>query len=741
MSIEGLKDQARRHEQNEQWKQALDLYRRAIERLAEAEQPDIGLYNRVGDLCVRTGDLNQAVEHYEKAVELYVEAELPNNAIAVCKKIIRNMPSRSSVYLKMGQIRGAQGFLTDARQNFLTYAERVQKLGNIDEALRALKEFADLSPGDVEIRLSLSKQLQQHDRRDEAVDLLRSTYEELSAKGDAQAKAVEDRLRELDPSLDLSTPAVLTTAPAVEAAPKSSGDGDSIGGEFGEIVIGGGGEEKEEEEEEEEEEAVASASEPGEFSISFGLGAEDEGEEEEEGAPLPLPGFGEPAPSFALGEEAPSLLAEPAAEPEAPGFVLGGDDAEQEAEQEEEYAEPLPLLDTGEDEFAAPLPLMGFEEEPPRLLDTGDEAEPLPLIGEPAEPLAASASAGEERESLLTAEAFGESDRGDRGREEYVGAGEEMHELDAGLSEFNLGRGTGPGQARERAFEEAAAEVRTPSGPEQLIAAGQLEAAEQLIRELMEREPGEVSHRQRLVEVAFRRGDPAAQADAYIELARCLERTGGGAQARAVYQQVLQLDPDNSAAQAALTVVEAPPKPKVPPVSSSEDYVDLGSLIFGEEEEKTTRFQVAYDQPTGDEQADFAKMLGQFKAKIAENIGTDDVRAHHDLGTAYREMGLVDEAIEEFQAALRASRNHLPTYELLGQCFLDKKQPEAAVKTLTRALNVPFEIEDELLGIYYYLGRAYESLGNKPSAVEFYDRVFSLDINFMDVTERLRALR
>ena len=48
---------------------------------------------------------------------------------------------------------------------------------------------------------------------------------------------------------------------------------------------------------------------------------------------------------------------------------------------------------------------------------------------------------------------------------------------------------------------------------------------------------------------------------------------------------------------------------------------------------------------------------------------------------------------------------------------------------------------DEMIGIYYWLGRAHQQLGNTREAVEFYDRVFSLDINFADVTERLRALR
>jgi tetratricopeptide (TPR) repeat protein len=83
VSIEALKEQAR---QNEQWEKALDLYSRAIDQMSEGDDPDVGLFNRSGDLATRIGRQAQAVTFYEKAVDFYVAAGLPNNAIAICKK-------------------------------------------------------------------------------------------------------------------------------------------------------------------------------------------------------------------------------------------------------------------------------------------------------------------------------------------------------------------------------------------------------------------------------------------------------------------------------------------------------------------------------------------------------------------------------------------------------------------------------------------------------------------------------
>jgi tetratricopeptide (TPR) repeat protein len=52
-----------------------------------------------------------------------------------------------------------------------------------------------------------------------------------------------------------------------------------------------------------------------------------------------------------------------------------------------------------------------------------------------------------------------------------------------------------------------------------------------------------------------------------------------------------------------------------------------------------------------------------------------------------------------------------------------------------------FNRAGDFVGIYYYLGLAHETVGDKDTALGFYDRVFALDINFVDVTERPRAPR
>jgi len=133
-------------------------------------------------------------------------------------------------------------------------------------------------------------------------------------------------------------------------------------------------------------------------------------------------------------------------------------------------------------------------------------------------------------------------------------------------------------------------------------------------------------------------------------------------------------------------------------------------------------------------------MLEKFKAGVAANVDDEDYDSHYDLGIAYKEMGLIEEAIAEFQKALRGATHRIRAYEALGQCFIDRNDFETAVTVLGRALREPGMEDEDLIGVLYLLGFASEG-GKKPrDAAAYYQRVFAIDIDFRDVAKRLKQM-
>src|SRR5918911_293388 len=203
-NVPKLKKKAAELEQKKQFDKALAVYLEILDQIkGKEEEGDVALYNRVGDLMLRAGNVAQAVDYYERAVDLYAEGGFFNNAIALCNKILRNSPGRSSIYYKLGKISARKGFVSDAKQNFLEYADRMQKTGEFEEAFRALREFADLCPDQDDIRLMLADQLVRKDRKSEAIEQLQSLYEKFQAEGrTTEARATLDRMKAIDPDLE-----------------------------------------------------------------------------------------------------------------------------------------------------------------------------------------------------------------------------------------------------------------------------------------------------------------------------------------------------------------------------------------------------------------------------------------------------------------------------------------------------------------------------------------------------------
>ncbi|HEU4989515.1 MAG TPA: hypothetical protein VFT41_07020, partial [Gemmatimonadaceae bacterium] len=204
-NIAKLKKKAAEFELKKQPDKALAAY---IELLAEyeanPEELDVALFNRVGDLLLRQGNVADAVDYYERAVDHYAEGGFHNNAIALCNKILRQSPGRTSIYYKLGKISAQKGFTADAKRNFLEFADRMQKAGRIGEAFNALKEFADLCPDQDDIRQMLAEQLQKAGKPEEAVEQLQLLYQRYTAEGrKAEAEATVERIRAIDPNAEV----------------------------------------------------------------------------------------------------------------------------------------------------------------------------------------------------------------------------------------------------------------------------------------------------------------------------------------------------------------------------------------------------------------------------------------------------------------------------------------------------------------------------------------------------------
>ena len=560
-NIAKLKKKAAEYEGRKNFEKALEVYEQVLTMKHTGEEDrDVALHNRVGDLHYRLGNTEQALTYYEQAADLYADGGLFNNAIALCNKILRYAPGRTIIYYKLGIISARKGFNSDAKQNFLEYADRMQRIGKMDEAFRALKEFADLCPGQDDVRLSLAEQLARANRKPEALEQLEILYDTLLEEGrSSEASATLERMKALDPAFK----------PRRAATPRKRQKQGLVflDLDFDDAVPTARGVSLPDEDDDEEGEAESEASPAGE-GPSGSAAAADGNEDEEPVDPSPaanklkfitpfeLPADLQASPSVAapLSEQA------PAAVPVEP--------------------DTIPHLDL------APL------------VDVPDEPDPA------------------------------------------------------------------------RVHLEAYRDVELPPTPR--------------AQELVVPEP--------------------------MPLHDVVTSTNGNGS-------------------------HAPP-----PVAPDDDFIDLGEWLEQNRTPSSTRMVAHDEEPENDEQKDFGEMLDKFKDGISKNVAEEDFESHYDLGIAFREMGLLDEAIGSFQKALRGAGQRVRAAEAIGQCFMDKGEAGVTMTVLERLVKDPDMSDAQLVGVLYLLGRAAESLGRSAEASSYFQRVLAVQIGFRDTATRLSAL-
>jgi pilus assembly protein FimV len=140
-------------------------------------------------------------------------------------------------------------------------------------------------------------------------------------------------------------------------------------------------------------------------------------------------------------------------------------------------------------------------------------------------------------------------------------------------------------------------------------------------------------------------------------------------------------------------------------------------------------------------------LFEEFKEEVGEPASEEeDPETHYNLGVAFKEMGLLDEAIGELQKVCKSIERGVPfsqtmqAYTWLANCFVEKGVPLAGVKWYEKALTIPSSDESRT-ALHYDLASAYEAAGDKTSALKHFTEVYGTNIDYRDVTERIKSLK
>lgn len=182
----------------------------------------------------------------------------------------------------------------------------------------------------------------------------------------------------------------------------------------------------------------------------------------------------------------------------------------------------------------------------------------------------------------------------------------------------------------------------------------------------------------------------------------------------------------------------APPPP--PPVheenlfADEDDFFDLAAELESELEEESEEVSLS------EEEQSLEEIFKEFKKGVEQQLDSEDYDTHYNLGIAYKEMGLIDEAIGEFQLASKDTKRAVECASMLGLCFLEKGMPQLAIKWYRKGLEMPEITPEEHLGLLYDLGCAYMEVGDTDNGQRALVEVYGLNSNYRDIVTRIKQL-
>lgn len=129
------------------------------------------------------------------------------------------------------------------------------------------------------------------------------------------------------------------------------------------------------------------------------------------------------------------------------------------------------------------------------------------------------------------------------------------------------------------------------------------------------------------------------------------------------------------------------------------------------------------------------------RVRLEHDVADEDADTHFDLGLAYKEMGLFDEAIKSFKKVVNSANRGVESNLMIGLCQREQGALAEAVQQFKNGLYVDGITDTEKVGLYYEIGITYEAMEDPGEALYFYEMVYKKEASHRDIGERIHSVR
>ncbi|MBE0574857.1 MAG: tetratricopeptide repeat protein [Desulfuromonadales bacterium] len=191
-------------------------------------------------------------------------------------------------------------------------------------------------------------------------------------------------------------------------------------------------------------------------------------------------------------------------------------------------------------------------------------------------------------------------------------------------------------------------------------------------------------------------------------------------------------------------------RPEQPELLAKMAEINQGRQAAENESENTAFVDLMSDLQDDDLLAatDFLNALGgaaqgddELSQKLVSELDSADTESHYNLGIAYKEMGLYDDAIAEFEKAAKDPVRHLDCTTLTGQCHMEAGATDAAMQAFKRGLTHEGITDQGRMILNFELGMLYQLNGQLLDALDYFQLVAEKDSFFRDVSVLIKNLR